>query len=61
MPQRGHRALLALASAAVIAGMAPAGIGHLSAQVRKCFAETCTTIDGKTVCYEREVPCPNES
>lgn len=61
MPRHGNRTVLALASAAVIAGMAPAAVGFLSAQVRKCFAETCTTMDGKTVCYEKEVPCPNES
>lgn len=57
----GRRRIIALASAAVLAGMAPAAVQYLAAQVRKCYAETCTTIDGKTICYEREVPCPNES
>lgn len=61
MSRIGRRGIIVLASAAVLAGMAPAAVQYLAAQVRKCFAETCTTIDGKTVCYEKEVPCPNES
>lgn len=61
MPRNSRRWVFAAASAAVVAGMAPAAVGYLAAQVRKCYAETCTTIDGKTVCVEREVPCPTET
>jgi hypothetical protein len=57
----GRRNIIALASASVLAGMAPGAVQYLVAQVRKCYAVTCTTIDGKTVCYEKEVACPNES
>jgi hypothetical protein len=61
MSPTGRRNVIALAAAAVLAGMAPAAVQYLAAQVRKCYAETCTTIDGKTICYEKEVPCPSES
>lgn len=53
-----RRILVVLSVAAVAGGMAPVVAGMLSAQVRKCFAEVCTTIGGKTICIEQEVPCP---
>lgn len=61
MPRSGRRAVIAFASVAVVAATAPATVGFLAAQVRKCYAEACTTIDGKTICYEVEVPCPKET
>lgn len=57
----GSRFVLALASAAVVGGLTPATVGLLSAQVRKCYSVTCSTVDGKTTCFEKEVPCPNEA
>ncbi len=60
MPPLGRRSIIALASTAVIAGMAPAAVGLVSAQVRKCYVEVCSQVDGKTVCYEKEVTCPTE-
>ena len=53
--------MIALASAAVLGGLAPAAVGLLPAQVRKCYSVMCSTVDGKTTCYEKEVPCPNEA
>ena len=55
-----RRSIIALASTAVIAGMAPAAVGIVSAQMRKCYVEVCSTTDGKTTCYEKEVTCPTE-
>jgi hypothetical protein len=60
MSRPRRRTLVALASTAVIAGLAPAAVSILSAQVRKCFMEVCSTSDGVTICYEKEVPCPIE-
>ena len=61
MPRSGGRLVIALASAAVLGGLAPAAVGLLPAQVRKCYSVMCSTVDGKTTCYEKEVPCPNEA
>jgi hypothetical protein len=61
MPRPGGRFVIALASIAALATLAPAAVGLLSAQVRKCYSVTCSTVDGKTTCYEKEVPCPNEA
>lgn len=60
MPSLSRRGIIALAWAAVIAGVAPAAVGIVSAQVRKCYVEVCSTVDGKTICYEKEVTCPTE-
>jgi hypothetical protein len=36
----------------------PAAANLLNAQVRKCFLEVCSTKNGVTICYEKEVDCP---
>ena len=56
----GRRGVVALAWTAVIAGTAPAAVSLVSAQVRKCYVEVCSTTDGKTTCYEKEVTCATE-
>lgn len=62
MARPARHKTIALASAAVLAGMAPVAVGIVLAQVRKCYVEVCTTTaDGKTYCYEKEVECPKPS
>lgn len=56
-----RRTLIALSSAAVVAGLVPAAAGILSAQVRKCYLEICSTKNGVTMCYEKEVDCPTQT
>jgi hypothetical protein len=50
-----------LAVAALVAGLAPAAVGLVNAQVRKCYSLICSTVNGETSCYEKEVPCPTET
>lgn len=57
---RMTRRSIILASAAAFAGIAPIAVGLVSAQVRKCYSLVCSTVDGVTTCYEKEVPCPDE-
>jgi hypothetical protein len=59
MPRMTRRSI-ALVSAAAFAGIAPIAVGLVSAQVRKCYAVVCSTVDGVTTCYEKEVPCPDQ-
>jgi hypothetical protein len=58
MSRAGRRTSILLASAAVIGGLIPAAATLLNAQVRKCFLEVCSTKNGVTMCYEKEVDCP---
>lgn len=58
MPRMTRRSL-ALVSAAALASIAPIAVGLVSAQVRKCYSVVCSTVDGVTTCYEKEVPCPD--
>jgi hypothetical protein len=60
MMKPGFRVLVALGTVVALSGVISAA-GHLQAQVRKCYAETCTVIAGKTYCSEHEVPCPTQT
>ena len=61
MPRITRRSIVVLASAAGLAGITPIAVGLVSAQVRKCYSVTCSTVKGETTCFEQEVPCPNEA
>jgi hypothetical protein len=61
MPRIARRTTLALASAAVLAGLAPVTVAMVAAQIQVCYAVTCSTVDGQTRCYEKKVPCPKET
>ena len=61
MPRITRRGTVMLASAAVLAGITPIAVGLVSAQVRKCYSVTCSTVKGETTCFEQEVPCPNDT
>lgn len=61
MERPSRRVLIAISTAAMLAGLVPATAALLSAQVRKCYLEICSTKNGVTTCYEKEVTCPNES
>ena len=50
-----------VAGAVFMLGSAIPATRLLQAQVRKCFVETCTTIGGRIVCSEHEVPCPPQT
>ncbi|HEX8392144.1 MAG TPA: hypothetical protein VF665_07325 [Longimicrobium sp.] len=56
----GSRTLVALGAVVAISGVIPAA-GLLHAQVRKCYVESCTEINGKLYCAEHEIPCPSQT
>ncbi len=61
MPAITRRWMIILVSAAVAGSLAPAAVGMLAAQVRKCYRVTCSTVNGETLCFEKEVECPKET
>ena len=61
MPALTRRSIISLVSAAVVASLAPVAVGVVAAQVRKCYRMTCSTVNGETLCFEKEVPCRNEA
>lgn len=61
MPGIISRGRTALAAAALLAGLTLVAVGLVNAQVRKCYSLICSTVNGETSCYEKEVPCPKET